>query len=166
WHGRFGIPSIWISDQGTHFKNELLVLPLSSPLEFCVDAEPKKKYSRKANFSVGDYVLRSRVDQKHQDQLLVTWIGPHQIVRADVHSFVARYLVTGAETDVHASRLKYYADKNYKVTEDVREHVASQGVVLAVSKLWEHRWCSAKKSYEVLVSWKGLESIEDSWEPL
>ncbi|GMF57034.1 unnamed protein product [Phytophthora fragariaefolia] len=24
WHGRFGIPPIWISDQGTHFKNEVL----------------------------------------------------------------------------------------------------------------------------------------------
>ncbi|POM60330.1 hypothetical protein PHPALM_30819 [Phytophthora palmivora] len=164
-------------------------LPLPSFLEFCVDAEQKnvieltkqpgliehkirkmredvllvhrvveikrdqqtqrnregQKYPRKANFSVGDYVLRSRVDKKHQDKLLVTWIGSHQIVRADVHSFVARHLVTGVETDVHASKLK---------------------IVLAVSKLSEHRWCSAKKSYEMLVSWKGLEPIEDSWEPL
>ncbi|KAK1943264.1 hypothetical protein P3T76_004660 [Phytophthora citrophthora] len=117
--------------------------------------------AKKVNFSLGDFVLRSRVDQKHQDKLLV-----YQIVRADVHSFVVRHLITGAETDVHASRLKYYADKSYQVTEEVLEHVASQGIVLAVDELKEHRWCTAKKGCEILVSWRGLEPIEDSWEPL
>ncbi|GMF44393.1 unnamed protein product [Phytophthora fragariaefolia] len=73
--------------------------------------------ARKANFSVGDFVLRSRVDQKYQDKLLVRWIGPYQIKRAGKHSFVVQHLVTGAETDVHASRLKYYGDKDYEVTE-------------------------------------------------
>ncbi|KAE9074015.1 hypothetical protein PF006_g28617 [Phytophthora fragariae] len=120
--------------------------------------------ARKANFSVGDYVLRSRVDQKHQDKLLVTWIGPYQVVSADTHSFVVKHLVTGAEMDVHASRLKYYADKYFEVTEEVREHIASQGIVLAVSELKEHRWCPRKNHYEILVAWKGLEPIEDSWE--
>ncbi|KAE9300771.1 hypothetical protein PF008_g22926 [Phytophthora fragariae] len=66
--------------------------------------------------------------------------------------------------DVHASRLKYYADKYFEVTEEVREHIASQGIVLAVSELKEHRWCPRKKDYEILVAWKGLEPIEDSWE--
>lgn len=87
-------------------------------------------------------------------------------MRADVHSFVVRHLVTGVETNVHASRLKYYADKDYEVTEEVREHVASQGIVLSVAELKEHRWSPNRKGYEILVSWKGLEPIEDSWEPL
>ncbi|ETO63762.1 hypothetical protein F441_23043 [Phytophthora nicotianae CJ01A1] len=95
-------------------------------------------------------------DQKHQDKLLVTWIGPYQIVKADVHSFVVLHLATGAESDVHASRLKCYADKDFEVTEEVVEHVASQGIVLAVAELKEHRWCAVKKDYELLVSWKGL----------
>jgi hypothetical protein len=37
--------------------------------------------------------------------------------------------------------------------------------VLSVQELKEARWSKEKKDYEVLVSWKGLESIEDSWEP-
>ncbi|GMG17361.1 unnamed protein product [Phytophthora fragariaefolia] len=37
-------------------------------------------------------------------------------------------------------------------------------MVLTVSKLNDHRWSREKKDYEVLVSWRGLESIEDSWE--
>lgn len=120
----------------------------------------------KPNFDLGDYVLRSRVDQKYQDKLLVTWIGPYQVIRADEHSFRVRHLITGAEADVHASRLKFYADKDFEVTEEIREHVAAQGIVLTVAELKDHRWSKAKRDYEILVSWKGLEPIEDSWESL
>eukprot|EP00644_Phytophthora_capsici_P003289 jgi/Phyca11/102760/e_gw1.7.502.1 len=124
-----------------------------------------QKYARKPNFDVGDYVLRSRVDQKHQDKLLVTWVGPYQVTRADQHSFRVRHLLTGDEADVHPSRLKFYADKSLLVSEELRDHVAAQGIVLSVEKLKGTRWNKDKKDYEVLVSWKGLEAIEDSWEP-
>ncbi|ETO58390.1 hypothetical protein F444_23233 [Phytophthora nicotianae P1976] len=30
----------------------------------------------------------------------------------------------------------------------------------------KHRWNSTIKDYEILVGWRGLESIEDSWERL
>jgi len=60
-------------------------------------------------------------------------------VRADTHSFAVKHLVTGAESDVHASRLKYYADKGFAVAVEVIEHVASQGIALAVAELKEHR---------------------------
>jgi hypothetical protein len=120
----------------------------------------------KPNFDVGDYVIRSRVDQKHNDQLLVTWIDSYQGVQADEHSFRVRHLVTGAEQDVHGSRLKFYADKDFEVTEEIREHVAAQGIVLAVTELLDNRWNSTKRLHEILVSWKGLEPIEDSWESL
>ncbi|KAE9205031.1 hypothetical protein PF004_g17671 [Phytophthora fragariae] len=35
------------------------------------------------NFAVGDFVLRSRVDEKHGNKLQVTWIGLYRVVRAD-----------------------------------------------------------------------------------
>ncbi|ETN18244.1 hypothetical protein PPTG_03909 [Phytophthora nicotianae INRA-310] len=92
-----------------------------------------QKYARRPSFDVGDYVLRSRVDQKHHDKLL-------------------------------PSRLKFYADKSLLVSEELRDHVAVQGIVLSVEKLNETRWNKDKNDYEVLISWKGLESIEDSWE--
>ncbi|TMW59220.1 hypothetical protein Poli38472_007365 [Pythium oligandrum] len=289
WHSRFGVPRIWISDNGSHFKNDVMrqvsrrlnchqeftlayspwingsvervnkdviqvlsamclehkvdirdwtyfvpvlqanlnhtpvpslrnrapvelfcVLPAASPLDFCLDSRQKKlvdlgkdqahmdarldelresvlmmhkeakaeqekqternkknqKVVIKPNFDVGDYVLRSRVDQKHHDKLMVTWIGPYQVVGTDVHSFRVRHLVTGAETDVHPSRLKFYADKYFEETDEIREHVASQGIVLTVAELKEHRWNGSKRDFELLVSWKGLEPIEDSWESL
>ncbi|ETO60594.1 hypothetical protein F444_21235 [Phytophthora nicotianae P1976] len=126
----------------------------------------KPKHAVKPNFDVGDFVLRSRVDQKHNDKLLVTWIGPYQVVQAEENSFRVRHLVTGAEQDVHSSRLKFYADKSFEVTEEVREHVASQGIILTVAALLEHRWNSNKREFEILVSWEGLEPIDDSWESM
>ncbi|POM73863.1 Chromodomain containing hypothetical protein [Phytophthora palmivora] len=37
-------------------------------------------YERPVDFSVGDYVLRSRVDEKLQsNKLLVTWVGPYRV---------------------------------------------------------------------------------------
>ncbi|GMF33910.1 unnamed protein product [Phytophthora fragariaefolia] len=207
WHSRFGAPGLWISDNGSHFKNEVVkevskrlnahqnftlayspwingsverlnkdiiqvlrvlcleynvdikdwtyfvptlqtnpnhtpvpslgnhapmelfcVLPAASPLSFYLDNSEKRlvdlgehfpehiddklqklresaqlmhkkaiaarakqtnrnrrnqKYATKPNIDVGDFVLRSRVDQKHNDKLLVTWIGPYQVVQAD-----------------------------------------------------------------------------------
>ncbi|KAE9018546.1 hypothetical protein PF007_g12313 [Phytophthora fragariae] len=62
--------------------------------------------------------------------------------------------------------VKFYADASFKLTEEIREHVAAQGIVLKIAELKEHRWNSAKRCYEILVGWKGLEPIEDSWEPL
>eukprot|EP00644_Phytophthora_capsici_P018100 jgi/Phyca11/114093/e_gw1.25.540.1 len=57
-------------------------------------------------------------------------------------------------------------DSSLDVTEEILEHVAAQGIVLAISKLKKHRWNTSIKDYEILVGWKGLESVEDSWEPL
>ncbi|KAE8908896.1 hypothetical protein PF003_g6792 [Phytophthora fragariae] len=118
------------------------------------------------NFTEEDYVLRSRVDEKCGNKLLVTWVGPYRVLRADAHSFLIQHLITGAELDVHASILKFYADASLDVTEDLREHISSQGIVLAIEKLKEHRWNHQIRDYEVLVQWKGLEAIEDSYEPL
>ncbi|KAE8987316.1 hypothetical protein PR001_g22359 [Phytophthora rubi] len=119
----------------------------------------RHQHAKKPNFDVGDYVLRSRVDSKHQDKLLVTWIGPYQITRADPHSFAVRHLVTREETD---DRLKFYADSSLHISEELREHVAAQGQILSVNELLDYTWNSAKKDYHIRVSWKGLEPIEDS----
>ncbi|POM62524.1 hypothetical protein PHPALM_28314 [Phytophthora palmivora] len=149
-------------------------LPCPSPLvDQCVtnvsssaSSTKKERGENVVDFDVGDYVLRSRVDKKKGNKLLVTWQGPYKVVRADAHSFRVSHLITGYEVDVHASRLKFYQDSSLNVTEELLEHVASQGIVLAIEELKRHRWNSATKDYEVLVSWKGLESVEDSWEPL
>ncbi|GMG16970.1 unnamed protein product [Phytophthora fragariaefolia] len=119
------------------------------------------------NFNVGDYVLRSRVDEKRQSKLLVTWVGPYAVTAAHAHNvFTVKQLVPGEELDVHTSRLKFFADKDLEVTEELLEHVAAQGTILRVRDFVRHRWNDECRSYEILVGWQGLEAIEDLWEPL
>jgi hypothetical protein len=122
--------------------------------------------ARETNFSEGDYVLRSRVDDKYGDKLLVTWVGPYRVVGVSQHAFRIEHLITGDQVDVHGSRLKFYADEKFEVTEEIREHIAAQGIVLAIEKLLQHRYNDHSKEYEILVAWKGLEAIESSWEPV
>lgn len=118
------------------------------------------------NFHVGDYVLRSRTDEKRGNKLQVNWVGPYRVTRADSHSFRVEHLITGEEHDVHPSRLKMYADDSLNVTDELLEHVAAQGIILAVKELKGHKWNNATKDFDILVSWKGLQSIEDSYEPM
>ncbi|ETI44902.1 hypothetical protein F443_10417 [Phytophthora nicotianae P1569] len=57
-------------------------------------------------------------------------------------------------------------DKSLNVNEELLEHVASQGIVLKVDGVRDHRWNDRIKDYELLMHWHGLEAIEDSWEPM
>ncbi|OWY95256.1 hypothetical protein PHMEG_00034786 [Phytophthora megakarya] len=99
------------------------------------------------NFKVGDYVLRSRVDEKRQTKLLVTWVGPYVVTAAHaLNVFTVKQLVTGEELDVHASWLKSSSTRT--------------------SKIGSAPVDDESRSYEILVGWHGLKAIEDLWKPL
>ncbi|POM77825.1 LOW QUALITY PROTEIN: Chromodomain containing hypothetical protein [Phytophthora palmivora] len=117
-------------------------------------------HEQQVNFSVGDYVLRSRVDKKlHANKLRVMWVGPRR--------GLLFYCGTSShKMDVHPSRLKLYADSSLEITEELLDHIACQGTLLAVETIVDHRINSDMKAYEVKIKWSGLETIEDSWEPM
>ncbi|POM71797.1 Hypothetical protein PHPALM_11581, partial [Phytophthora palmivora] len=119
-----------------------------------------------ANFDVGDFVLWSRVDQRlPSNKLLGQWLGPFKVVEANQHSFLIKHLITGREYDVHASRLRFYCDENLNQSAELLELVSSQGIMLGVEAIRDHRYNQALGRWELLVSWVGLQAIEDSWEP-
>ncbi|KAE9047559.1 hypothetical protein PR003_g1022 [Phytophthora rubi] len=119
------------------------------------------------NFDVGDFVLWSRVNQYlANNKLLGQWVGPFQIVRTRPHSFVVKHLVTAREFEVHGTRLKYYADKDLNVTAEILEFTSQQGMLLGVEAIKEHRYNAVLKRWELLISWSGLQNVEDSWESL
>ncbi|POM71697.1 Hypothetical protein PHPALM_11700 [Phytophthora palmivora] len=66
---------------------------------------------------------------------------------------------------VHESRLKGFADYDLKVSEELPEHVTAQGMSMEVNNIREHRFRPERRDYELPISWRGLEEIEDSWEP-
>ncbi|KAG2894028.1 hypothetical protein PC110_g20162 [Phytophthora cactorum] len=73
-------------------------------------------------------------------------------------------LVSGAEYEDHATRLKYYTDYQLNITEEILAFVAGQGMEIAVTEVVDHRYNEARKRWELNILWAGLHSIEDSWE--
>ena len=123
--------------------------------------------AKPASFSIGDFVLRSRVDDKRAgNKLLVTWVGPYRVVRVEAHHYVLEDLITERQVEVHPSRMKFYCDSDLNVTREILEHIASQDTIMDVKGIVNHRYNSEMEAYEVKVSWKGLEEADDSWEPM
>lgn len=97
---------------------------------------------------------------------MVTWVGPYKIVKELDTSYLIENLLNGEQNDVHATRLKHYADSTLGVTEELKHHVAVQGVSLGVREIKSSRYSKAAREWQLLVSWQGLEDAEDSWEAL
>ncbi|ETV66230.1 hypothetical protein H257_17272 [Aphanomyces astaci] len=82
---------------------------------------------------------------------------PAQVVKTTSDwIFEIQNLVTGVVREAHSSRLKFYADNTLDVTEDRRpcgRPVPRLPLQRSIGRV------------EVCVRWRGLQEIEDSWEP-
>ncbi|KAH9115474.1 hypothetical protein LEN26_012978 [Aphanomyces euteiches] len=129
-------------------------------------ARVKKKGVKLAEFDVGDYVLYMDVWGVSPSKLNVTWRGPAQVVKATSGwIFEIQNLITGIVREAHASRLKFYADESLNVDEELLSHVAHNADGHVVDHLVDCRFNPKTAAFEVLVSWRGLQEIENSWEP-
>ncbi|GMF14488.1 unnamed protein product [Phytophthora fragariaefolia] len=118
------------------------------------------------NFVCGDFVLWPRIDKRFQgNKLLVRWVGPFRITDVLPHSFMVQHLLTGDAFEVHGSRLKHNSDATLDVTEELRQHIGSQGIILGVRAIEQHRYHELAAEWQLYVAWRGLEDSENSWEP-
>nr|CCA17857.1 AlNc14C41G3494 [Albugo laibachii Nc14] len=64
----------------------------------------------------------------------------------------------------HAFHLKFYEDKELKVTKDFLEAVAHNSEGHVVRSIVDHQWNTKVKRLRLLVAWRGHDPAENSWE--
>jgi hypothetical protein len=62
----------------------------------------------------------------------------------------------GLVKEAHASRLKFYADKDLDVTSDLLAHLAHDDQGYEVKASGDAPWNEVKKVYEIDVKWRGF----------
>ncbi|KAG2936353.1 hypothetical protein PC114_g322 [Phytophthora cactorum] len=89
----------------------------------------------------------------------------YDIWRIAIDKLLMRLMVIAHCGTMGHQWVKLYADSSLDVNEEICEHIANQEVYLTVEAFKQYREHPSHK-YELLVSWEGLEKIDDSWEPI
>ncbi|GMG15436.1 unnamed protein product [Phytophthora fragariaefolia] len=148
WFAAFGVCLAWVSDQGTHFRNEVI-----QALQYALGAHH--------HFTTARCPWANRTVE-----LRVKWCGPAQITKAvSAWIFTVKNLITGDDREVHASRLKVYSDATLNVTKELLHHIVHNSEGHVVAQILDSRYSYAEKRFELLVNSRGLSSAKDSWEP-
>jgi len=129
--------------------------------------QKKKKNVQKTNFQIGDYVLQACGEEYTGAKLLVRWLGPYRITQCkNEWIFIIEDLNTGSTKEVHSSRLKFYQDKNLKLTEEIKLQAAQNQQGYEVKSFRDHRKNLGTKEWELLTEWRGFSIQEATWETL
>ena len=62
----------------------------------------QQKIAQLVNFEVGDFVLRSRVNEIVSNKLYVTWVGPYKVVEANEASCTFEHMIAKNYSPVHS----------------------------------------------------------------
>ncbi|OWZ13039.1 hypothetical protein PHMEG_00013705 [Phytophthora megakarya] len=117
-------------------------------------------------FDIDDYVSYADVWQHTRSKLQVKSCDPAQVTTTVSNWIIEiKNLIMGLKRELHASRLKFYADASLNVSEELLLHVAHNSEGHVVNKLLKSRYSPALKRHEIKLCWRELSKGEDSWEP-
>jgi hypothetical protein len=108
---------------------------------------------------VGDYVLIAKHRKSGTSRLQVKWKGPRRVASVESdYMFVVENLLTKEIKAAHATRLRFYKDKELNVTAELAqaaEHNDHQ--LYVVSKILDARYNDQEMFHELLVPWRGFQ---------
>lgn len=128
-----------------------------------VDAHNRKTNVRPINFCEGDFVLRGTLQRERRSKPALKWHGPYRVTNAESnYIFEIEDLLTGKKEKAHGRRLKFFQNKYFEVTEELRNHLSYQNNELFLI----HSFDDIRKrngACQLLVSWKGFSDEERDW---
>ena len=119
------------------------------------------------NFDKGDYVMFAtrRNDTGPSRLSQPCWTGPYQVLECQSDwDFVIKHLITGKKFHAHSARLKYYCDKELKVTADLKHQIAHDEMRYKVTQFLGHQLEDG--NYKLHTQWQGFDAEEATWEPI
>jgi Chromo (CHRromatin Organisation MOdifier) domain len=122
---------------------------------------------RSPNFQVGDYLLVAEHRKSGVSKLQVKLKGPRRVASVESdYVFVVENLLTKELKAAHATRLRFYKDKELNITAELAqaaEHNDHQ--LYVVSKILDARHNEQEMFHELLVAWRGFPVGDATWEP-
>jgi hypothetical protein len=99
--------------------------------------------------------------------LQVKWKGPRRVASVESdYVFVVENLLTKELKAAHATRLRFYKNKDLNVTAELAQAAEHNDHKLyVVSKILDARYNEQEMFHELLVAWRGFPVEEATWEP-
>jgi hypothetical protein len=117
-----------------------------------------KTHVRSLNFQVADYVLVAEHRKSGTSKLQVKWKCPRRVASLEPdYVLVVENLLTKELKAAHATRLRFYKDKELNVTAELAQAAEHNDHQLdVVSKILDARYNEQEMFHELLVAWRGF----------
>jgi hypothetical protein len=117
-----------------------------------------KTHVRSPNLQVGYYVFVAEHRKSGVSKLQVKWKGPRRVASVESdYVFFVENLLTKELKAAHATRLRFYKDKELNVTAELAQAAEHNDHKLyVVSKILDARYNEQEMFRELLVDWRGF----------